>query len=395
MKAFDTVPHRRLLGKIRSLGIEPQTLEWLSDFLVGRRQRVRVNGAFSPWTTVTSGIPQGSVLGPVMFIMYINDLPMAVNSNMYLFADDTKLFREIISGMDRALLQDDINGMVRWSLIWLLRFHLGKTKHLTIGSRDEDPDSLYTMPEPNSGDRIPIEKIETEKDLGVHIDKRLNFNHHITTAVNKAHRISAVIRRAFRFLDPKTFCILYKALVRPHLEYAQPVWHPHKRGHIDKLEAVQRRATRQVPSLGNLSYPDRLRRLKLPTLAYRRLRGDMIETYKLTHNIYDPDTDRPLFTYSTTTQTRGHSLKLQRSTCSRDTRRHFFAHRIISNWNALPENVVTAPSLHSFENRLDRHWTNHPLRHNPNAPIAPNHPYAQRRRTELDIEVPDLRPEPS
>ncbi len=197
------------------------------------------------------------------------------------------------------------------------------------------------------------------------MDQRLKFKHHVDASVAKAHRISAVMRRAFIHMEPKTFCLLFKALVRPHLEYAQAVWQPHQRGQIDAIEKVQRRATKQVPALKNMSYPERLRRLNLPTLAFRRLRGDMIEMYKLTHGIYDNQTHRSMVDLSTTRRTRGHSLKLRKPTCNRDVGKYSFRHRVVNDWNALTEEVVTAPSMHSFENRLDKLWTHHPLKHNP------------------------------
>ena len=146
-----------------------------------------------------------------------------------------------------------------------------------------------------------------EKDIGVHIDSNLKFDIHINNAVNKANRILAITRRTFECINDDTFCMLFKGLVRPHLEYAAPVWSPHLVKHKQLLENVQRRATKLVPGLYQLSYPERLKKLKLPTLAYRRARGDMIQMYKLlTDNKDGYDKTLPqMFSYSNT-GLRGH-----------------------------------------------------------------------------------------
>ena len=159
------------------------------------------------------------------------------------------------------------------------------------------------------GSRTVLETVKNEKDIGVTIDSNLKFNQHIQNQVNKANQLVGLIRRSFKHLDYKSFCLLFKALVRPHLEYASSVWNPHMKKDIDTIENVQRRATKMLPNLKDLSYEDRLKTLKLPTLRYRRLRGDMIETYKILNKIYDGRVTTGLFTLNNNT-TRGHSLKL-------------------------------------------------------------------------------------
>ena len=131
-KAFDKVPHKRLLEKIKSYGIVGTTLNWIEDFLKNRTQKVMVNGAGSEWENVTSGIPQGSVLDPILFVIYINDLPDTVESDSYLFADDTKIFRIIKDEDDKEILQDDLTKLEEWSDKWLLKFHPEKCKHMKI-----------------------------------------------------------------------------------------------------------------------------------------------------------------------------------------------------------------------------------------------------------------------
>ena len=191
------------------------------------------------------------------------------------------------------------------------------------------------------------------------MDNKLKFETHIDEKATKANAIMGVIRRAFRHLDSSTFSKLYKALVRPHLEYAQSVWSPHQVKDIKKLEQIQRRATKQVGDLKNLSYKERLQRLKLPTLVYRRMRGDLIEVYKTLTGKYDPLVSDFLPLHNTVrgNRTRGHSLKLLKRDFRVDICRYSFSRRVVEPWNSLPEVVVSAPSLYSFENRLDRYWS--------------------------------------
>jgi hypothetical protein len=136
-----------------------------------------------------------------------------------------------------------------------------------------------------------ISKVKDVKDIGVVIDEELSFDKHICEKVNKANSIFAVLRRTFRNLNADIFLPLYKTLVRTHLDYASSVWAPYKKKyiHVDKIESVQKRATKQIPGFNNLSYPERLKKLKLPTMAYRRIRGDMIETNKIINEKYDPE----------------------------------------------------------------------------------------------------------
>ena len=187
--------------------------------------------------------------------------------------------------------------------------------------------------------------------------------------VYKANKIMGVIRRTYTHLDEACFRLLFVALVRPHLEYSQAVWKPYLRAQINQLERVQRRATKLVPTLRN---PERLRQLRLPTLAYRRLRGDMIETFKITHGIYDSAATQGLLQYMYTphTRTRGHPFKLHKPICSRNIRLHSFTHRVINHWNNLSWSVVSATTTLQFEQRLDSTWRDHPLKWDPEAPEA-------------------------
>ncbi len=173
------------------------------------------------------------------------------------------------------------------------------------------------------------------------MDGALTFDSHVSASVNKANRMMGVIRRTFTHLDSANFKYLFKALVRPHLEYAHCVWKPHLRKHINLIEGVQRRGSKLIPGLKHLSYPDRLRALGMPTLAYRRLRGDMIEVFKMARGHYDKEGCALLLRFSHNTRTRGNSLKLQTESCHRNKRLHFYSNRVASIWNSLPEAVLS------------------------------------------------------
>ena len=355
-KAFDTVPHRRLMAKLQSNGIEGEVLSWIGGFLSGREQVVRVNGELSLPRPVISGIPQGSVLGPLLFVIYINDLPDVVSSNVLLFADDTKLFRQVSSREDALQLQKDIDALSRWSDDWLLRFNIKKCHVLSMGKFGNIQHThRYCLGQEE------LEHVFEEKDLGVIIDMNLSFQEHISTKINKANSIMGLIRRTFCYLDAELFKKLYTTFVRPHLEYAQSVWSPHLRTQIKQLENVQIRATKLVDGMKNMEYSERLEKLDLPTLLYRRERGDMIEIWKH-FNAYDQSTLPTNFKPIHRTK-RCHDLKLTRNRANdgaRGTQSNSFYFRTASSWNSLPAAVVKADNINTFKARLDTEWMNHP-----------------------------------
>ena len=264
-KAFDTVPHRRLLHKLESYGIKNETLAWIRSFLTNRHQVVKVNGVKLEKRKVLSGVPQGSVLGPLLFVLYINDLPEVVRAILYLFADDTKLLKAVTSRQDSILLQNDINALEEWSRIWLLRFHPKKCHVLTLGKFD----NIRHAHPYQLGDTM-LEHVFSEKDLGVIFNSDLSFEEHILAQVRKANSMVGLIKRSFFHLSPSLFRQLYTTFLRPHLEYAQVVWSPKLRKHSKLLESVQSRATRIVETCKNHPYTRRLEQIGIPTLEYRR-----------------------------------------------------------------------------------------------------------------------------
>ena len=366
MKAFDKVPHRRLVHKIEKYGITGSILGWISSFLSNRTQCVNINQTYSKKAEVSSGIPQGSVLGPILFVLYINDLPEVVSEGtwIYLFADDTKIFREIKSFDDKIILQNDVEELVKWSAKWLLKFHPDKCVYMSIGNPNKFiiPQSLFETP--YNMECQPLKYSECEKDLGVHVDHDLKFDKHINSKINTANRIMGIVKRTFVFLEPYTFCAIFKGLIRPHLEYAAPVWSPYTVKLKESIERVQRRATKVVPGLSHLSYPERLRALNLPTLAYRRARGDMITVYKLLNREGDGyDASLPsLLTMSHTNNLRGNDRKLYNTNrVHKDIGKFAFHNRVTKIWNSLPNHVVNSKDTISFEISLDKFWKDQAL----------------------------------
>ena len=261
-KAFDMVSHPKLLAKISSLGISGEIGSWIRSFLTDRYQSVRVEGSFSNWARVKSGVPQGSVLGPILFLMYINDLPDAVQEDVSKrFADDAKLAKLISSVQDAINLQSNLNQLVEWSNKWSLRLNPSKCKVLHLSKSASKYKHSYSM----EGTEHPVvlEESGYEKDLGILVDSKLSFETHINKSVQTANRITGVIKRNFKFMEDETFLNLYKTLVRPHLEYSSVVWDPVTIRDQKLIEGVQRRATKLIPDIKELSYEQRLIKLGL------------------------------------------------------------------------------------------------------------------------------------
>lgn len=345
-KAFDTVPHQRLLIKLKAYGIQGQVLDWIENFLSDRKQQVRIGSSVSSWKDVLSGIPQGSVLGPILFLIYINDLPSAVNNITKLFADDTKLYREVVSRSDEENLQSDLDSLAEWSNKWQLRFNASKCKCIHYGKNCSN--YVYTMCGQD------IENVCTEKDLGVTFDQELRFSVHIQQKVKKANQILGMIRNTFQCLDKEVFLPLYKSLIRPHLEYASVIWKPNLKKDIISIENVQRRATKMVSGLKEFSYEERLKTLGLPTLYYRRDRSDMIQLFKIMHKYDVINTSN--IDVAESGITRGHSLKLNKSRVLTRYGTQRFSTRVVNPWNSLKEEAVTAQSVNSFKSALNEAW---------------------------------------
>lgn len=349
-KAFDTVPFKRLLLKLQAYGIRGKVYHWIENFLSSRSQQVKVGTQCSDWAEVKSGIPQGSVLGPTLFLIYINDLPDVVENVVKLFADDTKLYKAVSCPADCDSLQRDLDSLSTWSNTWQLKFNASKCHCMHIGKNN--PCHSYLMND-NSQTTVII-NTDKEKDLGVLFDNDLKFTEHIAQKVKKANQMLGMVCRTFTCLEVEVFLPLYKSFIRPHLEYATSVWNPSLKKDIVNIENVQRRATRVVKGLKNLTYEERLRHLGLPTLCYRRERSDMLQLFKILQK-YEIVTLENV-KVSTSNVTRGHDFKLCKNFTGSRRSQNRFSNRVVNPWNSLPNDTVIASSVNSFKSQLNAAW---------------------------------------
>ena len=365
-KAFDSVPHRRLVKQVESFGIHGKALEWIDGFLMNRRQKVRANGEISDFKPVKSGVPQGSILGPVLFTIYVNDIPSQLESIISMYADDTKLYAAITSESSINSLKSDLKILEAWAKLMQMRFHPAKCKVMHLGKNN--PKTTYQM-KTEDGTYHNLEEVEVEKDLGVEVDNKLKFSQHIQSKINKANKVLGCLKHTFKYLNKEIFTLLYKSLVRPHIEYASCIWSPLLKRDQDAIERIQRRATKLVPELRDLPYNMRLQQLNLPTLKYRRRRADLIETYRIMTNQHSINgnchcslcPDKQLLDLSSNTRTRGHQYKLKTQLAT-GARRQFFSTRVTSDWNNLSEDAVTSENVNRFKSSLEKEWSNHDLK---------------------------------
>lgn len=345
-KAFDVVPHCRLMLKIRTMGILCKISDWIEAWLRDRCQRVVINGECSDWCKVSSGVPQGSILGPLLFIIYINDIDSSVLSRLWKFADDTKTLG-VVDNIDKVnSMREDVRKLYEWSIDWQIMFNLEKCKVMHIGVKNQNHD--YTL----GGLRLSSTK--EEKDLGVIVSDDIKSLSQCAAAVKKANRIVGMIRRNFKFKDKDVMIKLYKSLIRPHLEFCAQVWNPWLLKDIKLLEGVQRRFTKFICKDNvNKTYTERLQLCHLTSLETRRIRGGLIETFKIIRGFVDVDASE--FFMRSDRQGRGHCLKLVKPRAKLEVRRNYFNVSIIDVWNDLPEEAVVASNINSFKGLVDRY----------------------------------------
>ena len=350
-KAFDKVPKERLLLKLREHSIESNVHTWIRDWLTDRKQRVVLNGKFSFWEEVVSGVIQGSVLGPVAFIIYINDLDFRATliSIIRKFADDTKLGQKITSDNDRKLLQDCLNNLCNWADTWGMEFNVKKCKIMHVGRTN--PNFDYFM----NGEKLTETLLE--RDIGVLIDKSLKPSNQCITAARVANAVLGQICQAFHFRDRNIFLKLYKQYVRVHLEFCTPAWSPWTAGDVELLEQVQKRAVRNISGLKGNTYEEKLQELGLTTLKDRRLRTDLIQTFKILKG-FDNVNSNTWFsfvepTHSRMTRHTSNPLNIQLKQARTEIRKNFFSVRIPEKWNSLPSEVRESKTIHMFKSRYD------------------------------------------
>ena len=343
-KAFDKVNHSKLLWKLHQYGIRGQVLNWVRAFLGSRSQRVVIDGEESESVPVTSGVPQGSVLGPILFLIYNNDLPDEVCSQVRLFADDTALYLTIKSEDDGSALQNDLDILSKWETRWDMEFNPSKCQVVHV-----------------TGSKIPIKKdyvlhgqvlesVSCAKYLGVDISSTLSWNSHINRIVSSATRTLNVVRRNIKTKIPKVRETAYNSLVRPQLEYASAVWDPNHKKRISQIEQIQRRSARWT--VGNFdqraSVTQIVQNLGRRTLEQRRADARLCLFYKVVHGLVAvplPD----YIQYSNRVSRYCHSMTFRQVSTSTDYYKYSFFPLAIVQWNTLPQSVACSQSLEVFK----------------------------------------------
>ena len=345
-KAFDSVSHQKLCHKLQAYGISGNLLNWIQEFLSGRSQCVRVGNALSSTKTLTSGVVQGSCLGPLLFIIYINDIVSLVDNQCTckLYADDMKLYTVVRTTDFQPHFQECLDVIVKWSDAWQLNISYKKCAVMNITSTNSNPvTGVFYHIKSN-----PVPTVETIKDLGVTIENNLKFSSHVNNIVVRASARASLIHKCFMSKEVSLLSRAFVVYVRPLLEYASCVWSPHLTKDIERLERVQRRFTKRLSGLSMLTYKDRLRALGLQSLEARRLQFDLVHTYKILTGKIDVSIET-FFTVQSYQSTRGHSYKLYLPGCRTDIRKFFFAQRVIRPWNYLELTPESMSSLHRFK----------------------------------------------
>lgn len=342
-KAFDSISHSKMLYKLRKIGIGGQLLEWFENFLCVRSQSVRVGDSMSDSVTVTSGIGQGTILGPLLFIIYMDGSNDAgCSSQLKLYADDAKLYRHVESLDECSILQDDLQKLDVFFGEWQLKVNTNKCEVIHLGFNNNESDYFL------NDTSLPV-NIEC-RDLGITISSDNRVRKHCSNIVRNAYFSSKQLKLGFSctILDFQIY--MYKTYVRPLLEYNSQIWSPYLISDINLVEKVQRSFTKRLPGMAALSYLQRLSRLQLESLESRRIFNDLVLFHKIVHGLVDVDVHE--FVTFNANNTRGHSLKVNIQYSRINFRKNYFINRTSPIWNGLPRNVVEASSSNLFKTRL-------------------------------------------
>lgn len=349
-KAFDTVPHERLKSKLHSYGITGKTLNWIDAFLCQRSQRVVVNGAKSKWTRVTSGVPQGTVLGPALFNLFINDITTVVRSEIRLFADDCICYRTILSPSDCNILQQDIENLASWADKWSMKFAPSKCKTIRISRKiRKNIPYLYHL------QGVALDSVKEIKYLGVTITHNLRWNKHIADIVSRSNKVLGLLRRNLSFCNQQVKQAAYIGLVRPMLEYASVIWDPHTENLKSEIEKVQRRAARFVTSdyynfepgtmtqhLSDLGWKSLRSRRATDTLVLFNRGRLSLSSLPLQHLSAPARQSRHM-----------HSKHLTQPFSRTNVLKYSFIPRALAAWNTLPQSIIDlSDNVNAFEAML-------------------------------------------
>ena len=316
------------MGKVNAHGIHDDAARWIRNWLAGRRHLVCINKSYSNWTPVISGVPQGSVLGPQLFNIYINNLDTNIVRRISKFVDDTKLCHSDRNPDDITELQEYINKLIEWVNQGQMNYNVDKRTVMHIGHNNMQGN--YNM----SNQQLPT--TDQQRDLRIIITKDLKRQKQTEKSCKMANRVLGLIARNFRYRNKELILQLYKFIVRPHHEHAVQFWSPNLKRNINKIEKMQRRATKMIPEIRNHSYHQVIRVLNnLISLVQKRLQGELIEVLKYP-NEFTTSSVRMLFDYDLNDRTRNNGAKLIIKHISTSVTQHFYPIKITTTWNTLP-----------------------------------------------------------
>ena len=283
-KAFDKVWHKGLLHKLKGYGINGKALGLLENYLTNRQQKVILNGQSSSWLDINAGVPQGSVLGPLLFLIYINDLSDNLISVSKLFADDTSIFSTVLDiNKSSEDLNKDLNTIKDWAFQWKMSFNPDPNKQATevIFSRKKNPVLHPTL----FFNRLPVASEQSQKHLGLVLDKRLKFDHHLNEKISKAMKGIALIKRLYYYLPRKSLLTIYRSYIRPHLDYCDVIYdQPHNTTFSKNIESIQYNAALAITGAIKGTSQDRLyQEFGLESLSNRRRFRRLVYFFNIVH----------------------------------------------------------------------------------------------------------------
>ena len=338
-KAFDSVDHASLFIKLQRIGIRGQLLQWIKSWLNKRKQRVVLNGEKSSWKEVKSGVPQGSVLGPLLFIIFINDMPDGLINVISLFADDLKLFSS-----DRESLQEDLVKLEEWLAEWKMKANPQKCSVIHFGRTNQKHKYEFC------GEQLQSSR--AERDLGFMVQDNLKVSDHVQKVLNKCNQLIGMIKRSFTCKDSDLMVRIFKIYLLPHLDFCAPLWNSLTKEESDKIEGIQRKFTRFITGCHGLSYEERLTLLELVPLSNRRQYLDLIQAYRLINKIDEMDHD--VFSRDQgSRQTRSsNKFNVREENCRLNLRKNFFTCRVGHEWNKLPEDIQKSNNIEDFKIKI-------------------------------------------